>query len=135
MIIAFGTLADWRQLSLQNIDARVVWILSGLAQRVAQRIGLHHDGEKLKLPPFETEIRRRLWWQIIILEGFSQKVAGTGTGTTVLMGNVKMPSNLNDSDLFPGIKELPQESDRATDMMFFLIRCYVGDFMKRFEAP
>jgi hypothetical protein len=62
-------------------------------------------------------------------------VAGTGTGTTVLMGNVKMPSNLNDSDLFPGIKELPQESDRATDMMFFLIRCYVGDFMKRFEAP
>jgi hypothetical protein len=135
MIIGFGTLADWRQLSLQNIDARVVWILSGLAQRVAQRIGLHHDGEKLKLPPFETEIRRRLWWQIIILEGFSQKVAGTGTGTTVLMGNVKMPSNLNDSDLFPGMKELPQESDRATDMMFFLIRCHVGDFMKRFEAP
>jgi hypothetical protein len=110
-------------------------MLSGVAQRIAQRIGLHQDGEKLKLPPFETEIRRRLWWQIVILEGFSQKVAGTGTGTTVLMGNVKMPSNLNDNDIFPGMKELPPVSDRATDMMFFLIRCHVGDFMKRFEAP
>lgn len=72
-----------------------------------------------------------------MLEGFSQKLAGTGTGINVsmLMGDVRMPANLNDSDLFPGMKELPKESDRATEMMFFLIRCHVGEFLKRFESP
>lgn len=111
--------------------------MSGVCQRIGQRIGLHRDGDMLKLPPFEAEIRRRLWWQIVMLEGFSQKLAGTGTGTnaSVLMGDVKLPANLNDSDLFSGMKELPQESDRATEMMFFLIRCHVGNFLKRFETP
>ncbi|KAH6644293.1 hypothetical protein C7974DRAFT_459937 [Boeremia exigua] len=110
---------------------------NGICQRIGQRIGLHRDGDKLKLPPFEAEIRRRLWWQIIMLEGFSQKLAGTGTGAnaSILMGDTKLPANLNDSDLFTGMKELPKESDRATEMMFFLIRCHVGNFFKRFEAP
>ena len=112
-------------------------MLAGMAQRIGQRIGLHRDGDMLKLPPFEAEIRRRVWWQIIMLEGFSQKLAGTGTGTnaSILMGDVRMPANLNDSDLFPGMKELPKESDRATEMMFYLIRCHVGEFLKRFESP
>ncbi|KAJ4984239.1 fungal specific transcription factor domain-containing protein [Stagonosporopsis vannaccii] len=124
-------------LSLQDIDARIIWMLSGLCQRIGQRIGLHRDGDMLKLPPFEGEIRRRLWWQIIMLEGFSQKLAGTGTGSnaSILMGDVKLPANLNDSDLFPGMTEMPKESDRATEMMFFLIRCHVGNFLKRFETP
>jgi hypothetical protein len=108
-----------------------------MCQRIGQRIGLHRDGDMLKLPPFEAEIRRRLWWQIVMLEGFSQKLAGTGTGTnaSTLMGDVRLPANLNDSDLSPGMKELPKETDRATEMMFFLIRCHVGSFLKRFETP
>ncbi|OSS54283.1 hypothetical protein B5807_00025 [Epicoccum nigrum] len=123
-------------LSLQDVDARIIWMLSGMCQRIGQRIGLHRDGDMLKLPPFEAEIRRRLWWQIVMLEGFSQKLAGTGTGTnaSTLMGDVRLPANLNDSDLFPGMKELPKETDRATEMMFFLIRCHVGNFLKRFET-
>ena len=31
------------------------------------------------------------------------------------------------------MEELPRDSERATDMMFFLIRCHVGELMKRFE--
>ena len=31
-------------------------------------MGLHRDGELLGLKPFETEMRRRLWWQIIMLD-------------------------------------------------------------------
>jgi hypothetical protein len=112
-------------------------MLAGMAQKIGQRIGLHRDGDMLKVPAFDGEIRRRLWWQIVMLEGFSQKLAGTGTGTnaSALVGDVRMPANLNDSDLFPGMKELPKESDRATEMMFFLIRCHVGNFFKRFESP
>lgn len=66
-----------------------------------------------------------------MLEGFSQKLAGTATSGTILMGDVKMPLNINDSDLFPGMKEPPKEHEGATEMMFFLIRCMVGEFLKR----
>ncbi|KAF1848767.1 uncharacterized protein K460DRAFT_384787 [Cucurbitaria berberidis CBS 394.84] len=116
--------------SSEDETAGIIWIFSGVAQRIGQRIGLHRDGESLKLPPFETEVRRRLWWQIMLLEGFSQKLAGTGASSSTLMNDVKMPSNINDSDLFPGMRETPKEHEGATEMMFFLIRCSVGQFLK-----
>lgn len=47
------------------------------------------------------------------------------------MGDTKPPLNVNDSDLFPGMKEFPKEHEGATEMMFFLIRCCVGVFLKR----
>jgi hypothetical protein len=81
-------LANAAQLSYQNFDARIIWIWSGIAQRIGQRIGLHRDPVKLGLLPFDVEMRRRLWWQIMMLEGFSQKLAGTGTGGIILMGDV-----------------------------------------------
>ncbi|KAF2265096.1 hypothetical protein CC78DRAFT_212384 [Lojkania enalia] len=116
-------------LSLQNFDLRIMWILTGVALRIGQRLGLHRDGEVLGLPPFETEMRRRLWWQIMFLDGHSEKLAGTANN--FYMGDTKRPSNINDSQLFPGMQELPMEHEGPTEMMFFLIRCHVGEFLKR----
>jgi hypothetical protein len=42
-----------------------------------------------------------------------------------------MPSNVNDSDLFVGMKDPPTEHEGPSEMMFFLIRCHVGEFLKR----
>ena len=72
-----------------------------------------------------------------MLEGSSQKLADTETGTnaSVLMGDVKMPANLNDSDIFPGMKEVPKESDRATRMMFFLINAVSVNFASSSNLP
>jgi hypothetical protein len=109
----------------------VIWIWSGVAQRIGQRIGLHHDGSKLGLPPFDTELRRRLWWQILMLEGFSQKLAGVGMTGNALMGDVRMPLNVNDSDLFPGMTSPPKEHQGASEMMFMLIRCHAAEFLRR----
>jgi hypothetical protein len=113
----------------------VIWIWSGVAQRIGQRIGLHRDGAKLGLPPFEVEIRRRLWWQILMTEGFSQKLAGVGMSNNTIFGDVSMPLNVNDSDLFLGMKELPKEHEGTTEMMFFLIRCHAAEFLKRSTNP
>jgi hypothetical protein len=55
--------------ALQSYDARVIWILTGVAGRIGQRIGLHRDPATLGLPPFECEIRRRVWWQIMMQDG------------------------------------------------------------------
>jgi hypothetical protein len=65
----------------------------------------------------------------LFLEGFSEKFAGVGGN--IFMGDTKPPLNVNDSDLFPGMKEFPKEHEGATEMMFFLMRCCVGVFLKR----
>ncbi|KAH8712256.1 hypothetical protein GQ44DRAFT_689197 [Phaeosphaeriaceae sp. PMI808] len=123
-------------LSFQNFDGRIIWVWSGVAHRIAMWIGLHRDGMLLGLPPFEVEIRRRVWWQILLLEGYAQKSVGAGAGAdSMVLGDVSMPSNLNDSDLFHGMKEMPKEHEGATEMMFFLIRCHLGEFLKRSANP
>lgn len=43
-------------------DTRFVWSLTGLALRISQSLGLHRDGTQFGLSPFDTEMRRRLWW-------------------------------------------------------------------------
>jgi hypothetical protein len=42
-------------------DASTMWVLAGVASRLAQSLGLHRDGSTLGLSPFDTEMRRRLW--------------------------------------------------------------------------
>jgi hypothetical protein len=107
----------------------VIWIFSGVAGRIGQRIGLHRDGEILGLPPFEIEMRRRLWWQILFIEGSAEKLAGIGGN--IFVGDTKPPSNLNDSDLIQGMKEMPKEHEGVTEMMHFRIRTHVGEFLQR----
>jgi hypothetical protein len=34
--------------------------------RSAMSIGLHRDPEHFRLQPLEAELRRRLWWQILV---------------------------------------------------------------------
>lgn len=47
---------------------RVLWSLIGLAIRASQSFGLHKDGVHWGLPPFEIEMRRRLWWQLCAMD-------------------------------------------------------------------
>lgn len=52
-------------LSIRDIyEPRAVWSLTGVAIRIAEGMGMRLDGTLLGLSPFETEIRRRIWWQL-----------------------------------------------------------------------
>lgn len=48
-----------------------VWTLTGLLLRMAHSLGIHRDGLQFGLSPFDTEMRRRLWWQICTLGEFN----------------------------------------------------------------
>ena len=50
-------------------EARVIWLMIGLAMRAAQTLGLHKDGILWGLSSFCVEMRRRLWWQLCALDG------------------------------------------------------------------
>lgn len=105
-------------------DSRTLWTLTGVALRIAEGMGLHRDGSFLRLPPFETEIRRRIWWQLKILDGDSAELSGSDKfgAFDADPRNPKLPSNINDDELYPRLTLLPMTTDRATDIIFCALR-------------
>jgi len=114
----------------QMYDPRTLWSLTGVALRIGQRIGLHRDGASLGLAALETELRRRLWWQILVLDGRMAELSGSGFSVLASLSDTKLPLNVNDIDLQLGAMEPPAEHTGATEMMFCLIRYEFGRFFK-----
>ncbi|KAK5700641.1 hypothetical protein LTR97_005158 [Elasticomyces elasticus] len=112
-------------------DPHVFWILTGVTVRIAQRMGLQRDGQALGLAPFDTQMRRRVFYQVIPLDGMSSRMTGTGIGITQGSWDTKPPLNLNDDDIWPGMTKMPEEKKGATDMMFCLSRATVGKYFIR----
>ncbi|KAJ6443395.1 DNA mismatch repair protein Msh2 [Purpureocillium lavendulum] len=114
-----------------QIDSDTFWILTGIAVRLAQRMGLHRDGEKLGLPPFEVQMRRRLFWQLLPLDGYAGQVSGSGISISPDSWDTRPPLNINDDQIFPGMTAQPQEQTRATEMIFCLARMELSNFYTR----
>lgn len=115
----------------RNSDARVIWTLTGLVVRIAQTIGIHRDGTHFGLAPFEVEMRRRLWWQVCILDTRASEDHGCDPTILEQAFDTKMPLNINDVDMSPGMKDFPSETQGCTDMSFCLIRFEVANTFRR----
>jgi hypothetical protein len=89
--------------------------------RSAQSVGLHRDGSNFKLPPFETEMRRRLWWFLWSIEARAAEDHGISVSDHMIdVSGTRFPSNLDDGDLYPGMVELPASKPTWTAMTFSL---------------
>lgn len=96
---------------------------------MAQKMGLHRDGELLGLGPFDTEMRRRVWWQIIMVD--AKYAMFSGLSHTLLPRNwdTKPPKNVNDADIYPSATEPFQDRDGPTEMIFCLLTYKFAKFM------
>lgn len=92
-------------------------------------MGLHRDGESLNLTPFETEMRRRLWWNLVILDAAWALLSGMTYPIISVNWTTKVPRNVNDADLFPGSTEPIQERDGPTEMGFTLLMTTIWGFV------
>ncbi|KAF3386177.1 Bikaverin cluster transcription factor bik5 [Penicillium rolfsii] len=112
--------------ALRNEDAsRTAWSMTALIFHIAQAMGLHRDGSSFGLRPMETEIRRRLWWHICLLDIRSSEYHGCEPIVHESMFDTRMPLNIDDSDLTPDMTVPPPEREGSTEMTFCLIRCEV----------
>jgi Fungal specific transcription factor domain len=109
-----------------SYDTSTLMCLSGVAVRIARRIGLHRDGVSLGLPPFEVEMRRRLWWFITTVECRLAELGGSRPSQD-LQCDTRRPLNINDSDLSPDMTETPIQRSGVTDMIFITTKCYIAD--------
>ncbi|RAL04412.1 uncharacterized protein BO80DRAFT_347732 [Aspergillus ibericus CBS 121593] len=106
-------------------DSRTVWSLTSLIFHIAQAMGLHRDGIVFGLKPMETELRRRLWWHICLLDARSSEYHGCEPIVRESAFDTRLPLNIEDSDLTAEMTEPPVEREGATSMYFCLIRCEV----------
>ena len=118
-------------LSVRDIyEPRAVWSLTGVAVRIAQSMGLERDGESLGLPPFETEIRRRIWWLLKSHDFRTAELCGLAKFRDLDTGaeSTKWPTNVNDDQLYPDMPSLVAESNTLTDIVFIAVKCEITKF-------
>lgn len=96
--------------------------MNGVIVRIAQKMGLHRDGQMFGLSPFETEMRRRIWWQIVLIDGIYALMSGLGQSMIPRSWDTKEPSNINDNDMSPGMSKI-ESREGPTDMVYCLL-CY-----------
>ncbi|KAL7914486.1 hypothetical protein GGI35DRAFT_147423 [Trichoderma velutinum] len=108
--------------SRANELGRPVWVLNGIVIRLAQSIGLHRDGASLKLSPFESEMRLRLWWYLCVLESRASEDQGFQPTVDITNNGLRLPLNVNDDQIYPDMTHFPAESRRWTEMSFFLVQ-------------
>ena len=111
---------------------RFVWMITGLAIRMGLALGLHRDGTNFKhLTPFEIEMRRRTWWILCVIDVRASE--DQGTDYTIAPGSfdTKIPMNINNADIDPDMKEMPEERAGLTELSFTRISLLTCDFTKQ----
>ncbi|SPO02556.1 uncharacterized protein DNG_05229 [Cephalotrichum gorgonifer] len=103
-------------------DSRFCWTTTGLAIRIAQGLGLHRDGTSFKLPPYEVEMRRRVWWSICSLDMRCAEETGTDLTIVNRTFDTEFPSNINDADISPDSTEMPPSRVGLTDTAVAIVR-------------
>lgn len=95
-------------------------------------MGLHRDGARLGVSPFQAEIRRRLWWHLITRDMRAGEDYGLDIGNSVMLTtDVGLPLSVEDTDICPEMKELPAVKNGWTAMSFSLIHIKISQTMQR----
>ncbi|TIA43536.1 hypothetical protein D6C78_00302 [Aureobasidium pullulans] len=111
-------------------DPRSLSSLLGLAIRMAQRMGMDNESSNAKHGPLEGEMRRRLWWALLLFDNRVCEMSDYRAATLSPAWNCKTPANLNDFDLQPEMKHLPQSHERPTETTLAILRYQVADLVR-----
>ncbi|KAH7370419.1 fungal-specific transcription factor domain-containing protein [Rhexocercosporidium sp. MPI-PUGE-AT-0058] len=80
-------------------DGRSTWMLSGMAIRIAQAMGMHRENASSLESIVDTEVRRRIWWTLCSIDNRISEDALLESNVPMTM-DTKLPCHINDSDLY-----------------------------------
>ncbi|KAE8384087.1 C6 zinc finger domain protein [Aspergillus alliaceus] len=114
-----------------NTDPMSLSSMLSVAIRIAQRIGIHNESMYGKCSVLEAEMRRRLWWSLIIFDNRICEMSDYKTASLAPTWDCRVPLNVSDFELQPEIKAPPAANNRPTEMLFAIIRSELADFVRR----
>ncbi|KAK3716323.1 hypothetical protein LTR37_006473 [Vermiconidia calcicola] len=107
-------------LARRHDSPKYMWMMTGLIVRMAYYLGLHHDGAGSRhLTPFQVEMQRRVWWDICVLDMRATEDQGTEPAIPHGSYSTRLPSNINDADLWPDMEHSPMEHQGPTGVTLF----------------
>lgn len=115
-------------------DSRFCWTLTSLVIRIANGMGLHRDGSYFGFSPFETEMRRRIWWGMMTLDLRSAEELGTDMTINDRLCDTKVPLNINDTDISPESKEFPEVREGRSDCAVATVRYEICSMARRIHT-
>jgi hypothetical protein len=114
-----------------DIDARSLSSSLGLTIRIAQRMGLHDESTYGRCTTLEAELRRRLWWSLVIFDNRMCEMSNCLKATMLLpTWDCRVPSNINDFDLRAETKTFPRVGDTPGQAIFAAVRSQIADFVR-----
>ncbi|KAB8251457.1 hypothetical protein BDV35DRAFT_314459 [Aspergillus flavus] len=114
-----------------STDPRSVSSILGVAIRIAQRMGIENETTNARCTALGGEMRRRLWWSLILFDNRISEISGHKTTMLTPTWDCRVPLNANDFDIRPEMKILPQSHDEPTEALFTVVRSKMGDFMRQ----
>lgn len=113
-------------------DPRSLSSMLGVLVRIAQRLGLYSETENNNAGPLDGEIRRRLWWAIVAFDARISEMSNHKEGISLApTWDCSAPSNVNDSELRPEMKTVPEPQSTPTDSMFAVVRGEIFRYIRR----
>ncbi|TKX24050.1 fungal specific transcription factor domain-containing protein 25 [Elsinoe australis] len=114
----------------QETDPRSLSALLGIAVRIAQRMGLHIESKNVACTAFKAELRRRVWWALVLFDARISEMADHKTSILSPTWDCKTPANMNDFAIGPEIKQHPMTHGFPTESIFTVVRSELADFTR-----
>ncbi|KAF2826711.1 hypothetical protein CC86DRAFT_292200 [Ophiobolus disseminans] len=112
------------------VDPRALSSMLGTAIRIAQRMGIHNESSNIKCSALEAELRRRLWWSLVLFDARISEMTELKVGQLVPTWDCRPPSNANDFDLRPEMKIAPEVHTFTSETLFAVVRSEFGNFTR-----
>lgn len=97
-------------------------------------MGIHDEKSLKKRTPFEAEMCRRLWWALALFDARIGEMANDNNTMMTSDWDCRIPLNVNDSELWEDMKEVPPQRDiqsNPSDALFVATRARMADITRR----
>ena len=104
----------------------------GLATRIARRIGIHRDGSDHNLSAWTTEMRRRTWRVLRVLDIKALESYGIEPDTYFFQSDTALPQNNSDSSWDPCeyAPRAPAPKSGFTEMTFAIVQSELSTILQ-----
>ncbi len=103
----------------------------GVAIRIAQRMGLDRESTYSRCAALEGEMRRRLWWSLVLFDHRVCEMFDYKSATLGPTWDCRTLLNVNDFEIQPEMKIPPAIHETPTEAVFTVVRSELGDFLRQ----
>ncbi|PHH89545.1 hypothetical protein CDD83_5804 [Cordyceps sp. RAO-2017] len=111
-------------------DPRSLSSMLAVALRIAQRMGLHNESTNAKCTALEAEMRRRLWWSLVVFDHRICEMSEYKTTTLTPAWDCSTPLNANDFAIRKDMKTPPAALQEPSEALFAVVRSDIADFVR-----